>query len=189
MTIREMLAIAVAAAGASSTAACDWDLHRMNDQARCEPGDRRPWLPDQRCDQRAPDGTVAWRTVASESAATPRGAPAATRATILRGRDRFTRFCAPCHGPLGDGESVIAQAMVLRRPPSLLIPPVVEYPDQRIFEVITDGYGLMPPYRYQLPPGDRWAIVQFLRVLERSQRFPLAQLPASRRQEAERWLR
>ncbi len=165
-------------------AACDWDFNRMNNQPRCEPGDSRPWLPDHRCDQRAPAGTIAWRTPAPSMVE-----PVATRASIDRGRDRFARICAPCHGMLGDGQSVIARDMVLRPPPSLLVPPVTDYTDRRIFETITSGYGLMPSYTYQLAPADRWAVVQFVRVLQRCQRFPLAELPAAARKEAEQWLR
>jgi mono/diheme cytochrome c family protein len=176
MSVRVLLAVL-------AVGACDWDFNRMNEQVRCEPGDSRPWLPDRRCEQRWPAGTIAWRTTAQ---AMP--APATTRDSILRGRDRFARMCASCHGPLEDGNSVIAEDMVLRRPPSLLAEPVVGYPDQRIFDVISHGYGLMPSYSFQLAPPDRWAIVHFLRVLQLSQSFPLAQLSAQRRQEAERWL-
>jgi mono/diheme cytochrome c family protein len=163
-------------------AGCDWDFNRMTNQPRCEPGDSRPWLADRRCDQRAPDGTIAWN---ANSAAEP---IPRTRDAIVRGRDRFTRICAACHGALGDGRSAIAQDMLLRPPPSLLVPPVSTYPDQRIFDVITHGYGLMPAYTYQLSPADRWAVIYFVRVLERSQGFPLAQLPAAHREEAQRWL-
>jgi mono/diheme cytochrome c family protein len=139
-------------------------------------------LPDERCDQSAPDGTVAWREPAVPAS------PRATRASIIRGRDRFMRMCAPCHGVLGDGNSVIARDMMLRAPPSLLDPGVAAFPDQRIYEVISRGYGLMPSYAYQLSPLDRWAVVQFVRVLEKSQRFPIAELPAARQQEARSWL-
>jgi mono/diheme cytochrome c family protein len=163
---------------------CDWDFNRMVHQARCEPGKSTPWLPDQRCDQHSPAGTVAWRTPEAQVVE-----PAATRASILRGRDRFERFCAPCHGALGNGASVTARDMTLRRPPSLLTPRVAAFPDQRIFDVISGGYGLMPAYAYQLPPEDRWAVVQFLRVLATSQAFPVAQLPEARHKEAEVWLR
>lgn len=175
-----MRQVLVALVGLTS---CDWDGNRMNDQARCEAGDSRPWRPDHRCDQPAPPGTVPWQTPPAQPE------PAATRASIQRGRDRFARFCAPCHGPLADGNSVIAQDMVLRRPPSLLIAPVIDYPDQRIFEVITAGYGLMPSYSYQLPAADRWAVVQFLRVLQSSQRFPITELTPHHREEAAPWLR
>ncbi|MDX2093324.1 MAG: cytochrome c [Kofleriaceae bacterium] len=174
----KLLALVLLATG------CDWSLNRMIDQPRCEPGKRAPWLPDKRCDQHAPAGTVMWR---SSAAAVPE--PAATRASILRGRDRFARFCAPCHGTLGNGASVTARDMSLRKPPSLLTPAVAAFSDQRIFDVISGGYGFMPAYSYQLPPEDRWAVVQFLRVLATSQAFPVAQLPAERRKEAEVWLR
>jgi mono/diheme cytochrome c family protein len=177
MSTSSTLALALA------LAACDWDFNRMNDQPRCEPGDRRPWLPDQRCDQSTPTGTIPWHAPPATS-----DAPAPSRASIMRGADRFARICAPCHGTIGDGNSVIANDMVLRRPPSLLIPPAVTYTDQRIFETITSGYGLMPGYAYQLSPSDRWSIVQFLRVLERSQRFPLAELSPAEHEEARRWL-
>lgn len=161
---------------------CNWDFNRMNDQARCEPGDSRPWLPDHRCDQRAPAGTVTWRAKAMPPE------PAPTRTSIARGRDRFNRFCATCHGVLADGNSVISRDMMLRHPPSLHSAEIVGYPNQRIFEVITSGYGLMPSYAYQVAPEDRWAIIHYLRVLERSQAFPLAELPPARREEARRWL-
>jgi hypothetical protein len=47
----------------------------------------------------------------------------------------------------------------------------------------------MPSYAYQLTPEDRWAVVYFLRVLQRSQSMGLAQLPPNDRTEAQRWLR
>lgn len=181
MTRAAILAPALALA----CAGCSWDWERMNDQPRCEPGDRRPWLPDRRCDQPVPPGAVAWRSAPPA----PPAAPPPSRASIARGADRFARFCAACHGPLGDGRSVVARDMTLRPPPSLLAEPVLGYPDLRLFEVITAGYGMMPAYDYQLPPGDRWAVVHYLRALQRSQRAALPALPAATRREAERWLR
>jgi mono/diheme cytochrome c family protein len=175
--------LAALALAPAALAACDVDLSRMNDQPRCEPLDRRPWLPDQRCDQPTPEGTVPWR-----AATAPAAAPAPSRATIARGGDRFRRFCAPCHGALGDGDSPVARDMVLRPPPSLHAAAIVAYPDQRIFEVITAGYGMMPPYGDMLLPQDRWAVVHYVRVLQRSQAVPLEALAPARREEARRWL-
>ena len=166
-------------------AGCSWDLERMNNQPRCEPGDRRPWLPDDRCDQAPPEGTVPWRSAPAASGPPP----APTRALVLRGADRFARMCAACHGALGNGDSAIARDMTLRKPPSLHSSLIVRYPDQRIYEVITDGYGLMPSYRWQMPAEDRWAVVYFLRVLQRSQATGVAQLSPERRQEAAPWLK
>lgn len=162
--------------------ACDWDVNRMNDQPRCEPGDRRPWLPDARCDQAPPDGTVVWR--AAEPAIPP-----VTRASILRGADRYGRTCAACHGVLGDASTRVAEDMSLRPPPSLHDSMIVAYSDQRLYEVITSGYGMMPSYAWQLAAPDRWAVVHYVRVLQRSQAVRLDALPADRKQEAQQWLR
>jgi mono/diheme cytochrome c family protein len=181
MTERSTVALLIASA--LGLAACERDLERMNDQPRGEPLDRRPWLPDQRCDQAPPLGAVPWRSVAP-----PPPPPAPSRATISRGADRFRRFCAPCHGVLGDADTPVARDMELRPPPSLHAPLIARYPDQRIFEVITAGYGLMPPYSHELPPADRWAVVYYVRVLQRSQSVPLEALAPARREEARRWL-
>jgi mono/diheme cytochrome c family protein len=165
-------------------AGCDWNWERMNDQPRCEAGDHTPWLPDRRCDQRAPDGTVPWK---GPEQAMP--APAPTKLTVARGADRYRRFCAPCHGSLGDARTPVARDMTLRPPPSLHSDLIVNYPDDRIFSVISNGYGMMPSYSYQLAPVDRWSIVHYVRVLQRSQRVVLQTLPEARRTEAQSWLK
>lgn len=88
-----------------------------------------------------------------------------TPALLRRGQSRFDTFCAPCHGVLGDGASVVAHKMELRKPRSLVASPITQFPDGRIFSVITDGYGLMPSYSRQLPVVDCWAIVAYVRAL------------------------
>jgi mono/diheme cytochrome c family protein len=175
------LALALVATG------CDWQLERMNDQPRCEPGEATPYLPDRRCDQPPPAGTVPWR--ATRDAEQPAEPPRPTRATIARGMDRYARFCATCHGLAGDGRTVVAADMLLRPPPSLHEARLVEAMDQRIYDVIGDGYGMMPAYGWVLPPADRWSVVHFVRVLQRSQAVAFLELQPARRQEALRWLR
>lgn len=165
-------------------AGCDWDLQRMNNQPRCEPGDRRPWLPDNRCDQSPPENTMPWRGV--DVGAVP---PPVTRESILRGADRYDRMCSPCHGTLGDANTPIARDMTLRPPPSLHTPLIVGYSDARIYEVITSGYGMMPSYSWQLQANDRWHVVRYVRVLQRSQAMRLDALPVARQEEARPWLR
>jgi mono/diheme cytochrome c family protein len=98
-------------------------------------------------------------------------------ALLASGRHRFSITCAACHGPLGDGVSVVATKMSLRPPPSLLSERVRHLPDGRVFEVISEGYGLMPPYGEVIPVHDRWAVVAYVRALELSQRAPLALVP------------
>jgi mono/diheme cytochrome c family protein len=162
-------------------AACDWSLHRMQDQPKCSAFAATDLLADRSCNMVAPDGIVGFQDEGE-----PR--PPRTRALVLRGRDRFDRFCAPCHGVLGDGESDVARAMTLRRPPSLVDATVSGFDDSRIVIVITSGYGVMPGYRGALAPRDRWAVLEYVRVLQQRD-ASLDQLPASQREEAMRWLR
>jgi hypothetical protein len=42
------------------------------------------------------------------------------------------------------------------------------YPDGQLFDIITNGSGLMPAYRWPIPPADRWAIIAHVRELERA---------------------
>jgi hypothetical protein len=44
------------------------------------------------------------------------------------------------------------------------------------FQVITNGFGAMPDYSAQVPPGDRWAIISYVRALQFSQNVPFDQL-------------
>lgn len=104
------------------------------------------------------------------------------RALVERGQDRFNINCMPCHGTLGDGDSIVARKMLLRSPPSLLTDDIRALPDGKIEEVIRVGYGLMSGYESQLSSRDRWAVVSYVRALQVSQRAPLEAAPPAERQ-------
>ena len=157
-------------------AGCDWSLHRMQEQPRCEVDGTLEGRP---CNLAPPEGTISM-----DEPVTP---PPVTRELLERGRDRFQRFCAPCHGIAGDGDSYIARAMTLRRPPPLVDARAASLPDDRILTVITDGYGVMPSYASAVPARDRYAILDFLRVLQQRE-VPLATLPPGLQKEARKWL-
>ena len=77
-----------------------------------------------------------------------------TRATLDRGRERFeTHLRDVCHGVTGDGDSVVATKMELRKPRSLQEAAVRAYPAGRIYEVVARGYGLMPAYAGRSSPS------------------------------------
>jgi mono/diheme cytochrome c family protein len=76
--------------------------------------------------------------------------------------------------------------MQLRKPPSLLTADIASFPPGRLYHVITVGYGLMPANDYQLGPEQRWAVVAYLKALERSQRVKVRDLPVDVRAELER---
>ena len=125
--------------------ACDWSLHRMQDQHRA--GELIP-----------PDDIVSYED-------TPQ-IPQVTRELLERGGDRFERMCAPCHGVEGDGDSDVARAMLRRTPPSLVDDAARRLPDDRILFVIANGYGFMPSYGSALTPSDRYAVMHFVRALQ-----------------------
>lgn len=159
--------------------ACDWSLHRMQEQPRCTVHGATNLLPNDSCDLAPPPGTV--------SILPDVPAPPITRALLERGRDRFDRICAPCHGVAADGDSQVARAMTLRRPPSLVDTTVSQFTDDRILTVIENGYGVMPSYRGLLSVRDRHAVLNYIRVLQ--QRITaLDALPPALQQEASRWL-
>jgi len=99
-----------------------------------------------------------------------------TTELMALGRKRFDITCATCHGPLGDGKSIVASQMSLRPPPSLH-----RYNDRApgyIFEVITKGFGMMASYAAELTVEERWAVVAYVRALQLSQSSPLDRAPA-----------
>lgn len=106
------------------------------------------------------------------------------RALLDLGQRRYNVTCATCHGPVGDGDSIVARQMALRPPPSLH-----DYADRPVgylFEVATHGFGLMASYQAELPVRERWAVVAYIRALQISQATPLDRAPAEERQRLER---
>jgi mono/diheme cytochrome c family protein len=103
-----------------------------------------------------------------------------TQAVLARGRERYDIYCAPCHDRVGTGGGMIV-LRGFRRPPSFHSERLRSAPDGYLFDVITHGFGVMPSYAAQVPVEDRWAIVRYLRALQRSQWATLADVPADER--------
>ncbi len=99
---------------------------------------------------------------------------------IRRGQDRFNIFCAPCHDQSGAGKGTVVQRGF---PPPIDLngERVRTAPDGYLFDVITHGVRNMPGYAVQVPPLDRWAIVAWVRVLNRSQNAQLTDVPEGER--------
>ena len=100
---------------------------------------------------------------------------AITKDLMLRGRARFEIYCGVCHGLLGNGDSPVSSQMSLRPPPNLH--QLRNTGPGHLFQVITEGYGLMPSYAAQLTPEDRWAVIAYVQALLRSQKATLADAP------------
>lgn len=99
----------------------------------------------------------------------------ATGELLARGDDRYHIYCQPCHDPRGDGKGVLAQRGGVPTT-SMHDPKVLSAADGHIYDVITNGLGLMPAYRWPLEPRDRWAIVAFVRQMQQ-QRLAEAAAP------------
>jgi mono/diheme cytochrome c family protein len=90
-----------------------------------------------------------------------------TLALLERGRERFDIYCAPCHGRSGDGKGMVVQRG-FPSPPSFHSDKLRLAPDSHMYQVISDGYGVMYPYADRIDPDDRWAIVAYVRALQLS---------------------
>ena len=99
---------------------------------------------------------------------------AVTKDDLERGRSRFDIYCSPCHSRLGDGNGYIPTRGFSRKPPSFHIERLEKAPVGYIFNVMTEGFGIMPDYASQIPPRDRWCIVAYIRALQLSQHATVA---------------
>jgi len=103
---------------------------------------------------------------------------------LHRGKQRYEIFCTPCHGSAGYGDGIVARRAERLQEPAWVPPssfhvaPALTRPDGHIFNTITHGIRNMPAYGSQIPVEDRWAIVTYVRALQRSQASPASDVPA-----------
>jgi mono/diheme cytochrome c family protein len=114
----------------------------------------------------------------------PPGPPPVTLAMLQRGRERFNIFCSPCHDRTGSGNGMIVQRG-FKRPTSYHTDRLRSVPVDYFYQVMTEGFGVMPSYASQVPPEDRWAIASYIRALQYAQNGRLADLPPDARQAVE----
>ena len=100
-----------------------------------------------------------------------------TKEVLERGRERFNIYCAPCHSRVGDGNGFVPSRGFARKPPSFHIVRLQKAPLGYFFDVMTNGFGIMPDYASQIPPQDRWDIVAYIRALQLSQNATTADVP------------
>lgn len=91
---------------------------------------------------------------------------AAGEALLVRGRERYGIYCAPCHGDNGKGRGMLFERAAVQSGDMVNDERIRGLSDGELFKVITEGVGLMPGYAYQVPPADRWAIIAHVRELQ-----------------------
>ncbi len=189
--LRPLLRPAALAAALAGLAGCP-ALDPMQQQPKYEAYEASEFFPDGLAMRAPPAGTVPFRSQVEPAVATGRGpdgkalavTPVRVDAALLeRGRKKYDVHCAVCHGLLGDGDSQVAMSMSLRRPPSLHL--YRDRTDGYLYQVINEGFGLMPSYAQELAVEDRWAVVAYVRALQLSQDARVDSLPGEARQRLE----
>lgn len=107
--------------------------------------------------------------------------PIAVDMDVLKwGQERYNIFCAPCHDKSGSGKGIVVSRG--------LVPPPSYHQDKlramsvgELYGVISNGVRTMPSYRHQIPVEDRWAIVAYIRALQRSQFAGASDVPEDKR--------
>jgi mono/diheme cytochrome c family protein len=108
-----------------------------------------------------------------------------TRELMERGQQRFNITCAMCHGAAASGNGITKQ-YGLATVVSLQDDRIRNMSDGEIFNTITNGKNTMMPYGPNIVVADRWAIIAYLRALQRSQRATLADVPEDHRAELDK---
>lgn len=160
---------------------------QMYNNGRIKPMEKSGFFADGRSNRPLVDGTVS-RGHLNEDDALFRGqvndiqvteSPVPVDGKLLaRGRQRFDIYCSVCHGQAGYGDGMVVQRG-FKLPPSLHEERLRNAPAGHFFDVISNGFGAMPPYREMIKTTDRWAIVAYVRALQLSQRATLADVPAA----------
>jgi mono/diheme cytochrome c family protein len=89
-----------------------------------------------------------------------------TKENLELGQRKFLTFCSPCHGNFAEGDSRLQGQFP--NPPTLHSERARNFPDGMIYHIITNGQNAMPSYAAQVTREERWAIVNYIRVLQRA---------------------
>ena len=162
---------------------CRQDMH---DQPKYQPLEKSGFFQDRRASRHLVDGTVArgllkedvrFHTGMVENRPITEMPVPVTPELLQRGQDRFNIYCTPCHDATGSGDGMIVRRG-MKRPPSYHTERLRTAPVGYFYDVITNGFGAMYDYSAQIEPADRWAIVAYIRVLQRSQSGTINDVPA-----------
>ncbi len=192
-----LMLIALLLAGCRGTQSDNPPIHMnldMDSQPRFEAQEANPFFEDGAAMRRPVPGTVP-RGELRDSSALYRGRTAegdyveqipiaVNRKVLERGQDQYEIHCTPCHGKTGAGNGVIMRGDYGYTPaPSYHIDRLREAPDGYFYDTIANGVRTMPAYGQKVAVMDRWAIVAYIRALQRSQHASPEDLPPGKRSE------
>ncbi len=148
----------------------------MKRQAKYKPQQEDTFFADARATRAPVPGTV------SRELYEPAPRPAMSAALVTRGQERFDIYCSACHDRTGSGRGIVAtRGGWLAN--NLTEDRIRQFSDEQIFDTITNGKRTMPAYRFQVNQRDRWAIVAYVRALQRAAAGTIADVPPELRSE------
>ena len=161
----------------------EWAFPSMEHQPKLRPQSVNRFFADGRTDRVPPAHTVARGMLREDdhlfqgkdaSGQFAKGYPekiAVDMKFLERGRERYTIYCAPCHGVLGDGQGITLKygMLTVGANGNYHQDRLRAMPEGELFHVITNGRNTMLPYGDKLAPEDRWAVVAYVRALQRAQ--------------------
>lgn len=169
-----------------------WDMKR---QLKFHTEGETGLFPDGRNTRMPPEDTVARGSLYQDTAYTTgmengvyvgRMPVPITPALVHQGQLRFNTYCSPCHDRTGSGRGIVPAhtgipGTPVWQPANLNDDRLVQAADGDLFNVITYGRRSMPPYRFQITVPDRWAIIAYVRVLQRASHANMEDVPAAQR--------
>lgn len=155
----------------------------MDQQERFEAQEENPFFEDGRSMRMPVEGTVArgnlredkayYQGINEDSSFVEHIPVDITKSFLKRGQKQYNTYCATCHGITGDGQGIIMTGQYGYVPaPSYHIDRLRDIEDGYLYSTIANGIRNMPAYAHQVKVEDRWAIVAYIRALQRSQYVP-----------------
>jgi mono/diheme cytochrome c family protein len=172
----------------------EWAFPAMRIQPKPRPQGASNFFADGRADRPLPAGVVSRDPLRNDDAlyagkaadgAWLRGFPVAVNDQLMaRGKDRYIIYCLPCHGAVGDGNGITKQ-YGMGATPTYHDPRLRDIAEGEIFNTITHGSPNMNMQSYadKLLPEDRWAVILYVRALQRAQTGTTADVPAAHKSE------
>ena len=158
----------------------EWAFPSMENQPKLRPQSESKFFADGRSDRTPVARTVArgilreddhlYLGKTADGAFAP-GMPAKITVDLKfleRGQNRYQIYCTPCHGAAGDGNGM-TKRYGMGATPTYHDPRLRTMPDGEIYNTITAGKNTMLSYADKLTPEDRWAVVAYVRALQRAQ--------------------
>ncbi len=148
-------------------------MSHMQDQPRLSAQQGNAFFKDGRGMRMPAKGTIARGYLPSatgtqeEAAALPNPLPR-TREVFVQGKVAFTNRCAVCHGAVANGVGSLTAAYGAK-PANLQSQQFRDYKDGQIYWAIVHGKNAMPSQAADLTEDERWAVVHYVRALQRAQ--------------------